>query len=113
MTFSGLALHGFKSLMVFAEVVLVRISTACAAGVALAIAGALAAAILETIGCAAPNWFFFGMGILGLIFLQTGALTLMALMLTGIVRCRPVTTAIAYGDLVDEVVGTSKQPIPS
>jgi hypothetical protein len=35
---------------------------------------------------ATPGWFSVALGILLLVFLQTGALTLMTLMLTGVVR---------------------------
>ena len=43
------------------------------------------------------------MGIMLLVFMQTGTLTLMTLMLSGVVRSGSVAT-IAYRDFVDEVV---------
>jgi len=86
MNFVGLALHGFRALMVFAEDVLVRVGIICAF-VALFTVGASAAAIaLKLAGFATPGWFSVALGILLLVFLQTGALTLMTLMLTGVVR---------------------------
>ena len=107
MNFVGLALHGFKALMVFAEDVLVRVGIACALIAALSVCGALAAVVLKLLGFSTPGWFSVALGILVLMFLQTGALALMTLMLTGVVRGGSVTTAIAYHDFVDQVFSTS------
>lgn len=86
MNFVGLALHGFRALMVFAEDVLVRVGIVCAlVAVATVIASAVAIG-LKLAGFATPGWFSVALGILLLVFLQTGALTLMTLMLTGVVR---------------------------
>ena len=86
MNFVGLALHGFKGLMVFAEDVLVRVGIACALVAFLAVLGGIAAVVLKIAGFATPGWFSVALGILLLVFLQTGALTLMTLMLTGVVK---------------------------
>jgi hypothetical protein len=104
MNFVGLALHGFKALMVFAEDVLVRVGIACTAIAIFAVGGATAAIILKLIGVSTPGWFSIALGILVLMFLQTGALALMTLMLTGVVRGGTVTTAIAYHDFVEQVI---------
>lgn len=109
MKFVGLALHGFKGLMVFAEDVLVRVGTACALIATLSVIGAVAAVILKLIGFSTPGWFSVALGILVLMFLQTGALALMTLMLTGVVRGGTVTTAIAYHDFIELVIETSKR----
>jgi len=86
MNFVGLALHGFRALMVFAEDVLVRVGIICAfVAVATVIASTVAIG-LKLAGFATPGWFSVALGILLLVFLQTGALTLMTLMLTGVVR---------------------------
>jgi polyisoprenyl-phosphate glycosyltransferase len=103
MNFVGLALHGFKALMVFAEDVLVRVGIACAAIAVLAVGGAAAAIVLKLIGFSTPGWFSIALGILVLMFLQTGALALMTLMLTGVVRGGTVTTAIAYHDFIEQI----------
>lgn len=86
MNFVGLALHGFKGLMVFSEDVLVRVGIACAFVAVLAVTGGGAAVALKLLGFATPGWFSVALGILFLVFLQTGALTLMTLMLTGVVK---------------------------
>jgi len=111
MNFVGLALHGFKGLMVFAEDVLVRVGMACAGIAALSILGATAAIILKLIGFSTPGWFSIVLGILVLMFLQTGALALMTLMLTGVVRGGTVTTAIAYREFIESVWETDKTSV--
>jgi len=102
MNFVGLALHGFKGLMVFAEDVLVRVGIACTVVAMLSVAGSVIAVALKLLGYATPGWFSVALGILVLVFLQTGALTLMTLMLTGVVRGGLVTN-VAYRDFVDTV----------
>lgn len=86
MNFVGLALHGFKGLMVFAEDVLVRVGIACTLIAVISILLGSAAILLKLFGFATPGWFSVALGILFLVFLQTGALTLMTLMLTGVVK---------------------------
>ena len=86
MNFVGLALHGFRALMVFAEDVLVRVGIICAFVAWITIIASLVAIGLKLAGFATPGWFSVALGILLLMFLQTGALTLMTLMLTGVVR---------------------------
>jgi glycosyltransferase involved in cell wall biosynthesis len=106
MNFVGLALHGFKGLMVFAEDVLVRVGIACSLVAALSIIGSVIAIALKLFGFATPGWFSVALGILLLVFLQTGALTLMTLMLTGVVKGGTVTTA-DYKEFIDTVIHAS------
>jgi glycosyltransferase involved in cell wall biosynthesis len=103
MNFVGLALHGFRALMVFAEDVLVRVGIACSLVAALSILGGAAAVILKLLGIATPGWFSVAIGILFLVFLQTGTLTLVTLMLTGIVRGGSVV-AVDYQEFIDVVL---------
>jgi hypothetical protein len=86
MNFTGLALHGFRAVMIFAEDVLVRVGIVCAIVAAFAIGASLVATVLKIIGFATPGWFSVSIGILLIVFLQTGALTLVALMLSGVVK---------------------------
>lgn len=104
MNFVGLALHGFRALMVFAEDVLVRVGIACTLVAGLSVLGSLLALFLKAIGFATPGWFSLVMGILLLVFLQTAALTLIVLMLSGMVRNGGVLGAGAYRDFIAEVV---------
>lgn len=86
MNFVGLILHGFKGLMVFAEDVLVRVGIACAIIAAFSVIAVIAAIALKIFAIVTPGWFSIVLGILGIVFLQTGALTLMTLMLTGVIK---------------------------
>lgn len=107
MNFVGLALHGFKGLMIFAEDVMVRVGIACAGVAALSLLGVTAAIALKAIGYATPGWFSVALGLLLLVFLQTGAIALMTLMLTGITRNNTVLP-LDYRLLVDKVTTTSR-----
>jgi glycosyltransferase involved in cell wall biosynthesis len=86
MNFTGLALHGFRAVMIFAEDVLVRVGIVSALVAVLSITAGLIATVLKVIGFATPGWFSVSIGILLIVFLQTGALTLVALMLGGVMR---------------------------
>jgi hypothetical protein len=101
MSFVGLALHGFKGLMVFAEDVLVRAGIACVVISVFSVVGIIAAIILKSFGVATPGWFSVALGILVLMLLQTGALALMTLMLTGVVRGGTVTSSVAYREFIE------------
>jgi hypothetical protein len=103
MNFVSLALHGFRALMVFAEDVLVRVGIACAAVAALSVVGMATAIVLKLVGFATPGWFSVALGIMLLIFMQTGTLVLVTLMLTGVVRSGSVTS-VAWRDFVAHVL---------
>ncbi|MEL7527857.1 MAG: glycosyltransferase [Pseudomonadota bacterium] len=104
MNFVSLALHGFKGMMVFAEDVLVRVGIASAIVAILSVAGGMSAILLKTIGYSTPGWFSVAFGILVLMFMQTGVLALMTLMLTGVVRSGTVTSELAYQDFIEEIL---------
>jgi len=108
MNFSSLVLHGVRAFMVFAEDVLVRVSTTCAAVAVLSFLAIAATVLLKTTGMATPGWFSVTLGILLLALLQTGTLAFMTLMLTGIAR-NANTFAINYRDLVDEIISTPRR----
>jgi hypothetical protein len=59
---------------------------------------------LKLVGFATPGWFSVALGVLIIIFLQTGALALMTLILTGIVRSDKTAGTIEYDDFIDVVV---------
>jgi hypothetical protein len=86
MNFVTLTLHGFRALMVFTEDVLVRVSLACVLIAALSVVMALIAVGLKLTGYSSPGWFSVTLGVLVLIFLQTGTISLMTLLLTGVSR---------------------------
>ncbi len=103
MNFVGLVLHGFKALMVFAEDVLVRVGIVCALIASLSVVMSIAAVTLKIIGISTPGWFSVALGILILMFLQTGALALMTLMLTGVVRGGSVSALLSYREFIEYV----------
>ena len=105
MNFVGLALHGFRGLMIFAEDVLVRVGMVCALIALLSVLGGAAAVVLKVLGFATPGWFSVALGILLLVFLQTGTLTLMTLMLTGVVKGSTVAS-VDYRAFVQTVETT-------
>jgi hypothetical protein len=109
MNFVGLALHGFRALMVYAEDVLVRVGILCAAVAVLSVLGMATAVVLKVIGFATPGWFSVALGIMLLIFMQTGTLVLVTLMLTGVVRSGSVTSA-AWRDFVARVLPARPAP---
>ncbi len=106
MSFVSHVLHGFKAVMVFAEDVLVRVGLLCAFVASVSILGAVAAVALKLLGFATPGWFSVALGILVLMFLQTGALALMMLMLTGVVRLGGTRTTSDYRDLIERIERT-------
>jgi hypothetical protein len=83
MNFVGLVLHGFRGMMVFAEDVLVRVGIACTVTALFSVASILVAIVLKAAGVATPGWFSVALGLLILIFMQTGTLALMTLLMTG------------------------------
>lgn len=108
MNFVGLALHGFRALMVFAEDVLVRVGIACSLVAVLTVVGSIVAVGLKLAGFATPGWFSVALGILLLVFLQTGALTLMTLMLTGVVRSGS-PNQVDYRGYIEEVLHAGRR----
>jgi hypothetical protein len=103
MNFTGLVLHGCRALMIFAEDVLLRVCLLCFGVATLSVAGMMATVILKSIGTATPGWFSIALGILLLVLLQTSALTLVTLMLTGIVRGGSFATP-DHAKLIDAVL---------
>jgi polyisoprenyl-phosphate glycosyltransferase len=107
MSFGGLVLHGFRALMVVAEDVLVRVGIACTLVGGLALFAVVLAFALKFVGFSTPGWFSTALGILVLVLLQTAALTLITLMLTGVVRGNP--TPIGYRQFIDKLLPTDDQ----
>lgn len=103
MNFSGLVLHGFRALMVFAEDVLVRTGITCFSIAVFSLLAISLTVLLKTAGLATPGWFSVALGILLIVLLQTGALTLMSLMLTGVLRGGRLI-ALDYKQLIDKAL---------
>jgi len=109
MNFVGLALHGFRGVMVFAEDVLVRVGIASAVMGTLAVVGGVISVALKLLGFATPGWFSVVLGIFLIVFLQTGSLALMSLMLTGVSKSA-VPAEAAYELFVESVEHTGSAP---
>jgi len=86
MNFVGLVLHGFKGLMVFAEDVFVRVGIFCAVIAIISLLLMPIPLVLKLMGLATPGWSSVLIGVLLLIFIQTGTLTLLTLLLTGLTK---------------------------
>ena len=102
MNFVSLVLHGFKGVMVFSEQVLIRMGGASlivAIGSAIMI---LFAVVLKLIDAASPGWFSTVIGSTIAIFLQTGVLTLITLMITGLLRISTLNQ-IDFKSFIEEV----------
>jgi hypothetical protein len=90
MNFFGLVLHGFRGLMVFVEDVLVRAGILFFSIAALAVVFIFVAFLVRFLGEPASEWLSIVFGIIFLVFLQTGSLTLMMLILAGVSRGQSV-----------------------
>jgi len=108
MSFVGLVLHGLKGLMVFVEDVLVRVGVVCSVVAVFTIIGTLAAIALKLIGFSTPGWFSIAVGIMSLMLLQTGAVALITLLLSGIIRSGIVTGSQAHREFIECIISTDK-----
>jgi hypothetical protein len=106
MNIVSLALHGFRSMMVFAEDVLVRVAISCALLAALSTPLLGIAAILKITGHATPGWFTAATGSLILIVMQAGIMPFVTLLLSGFVRNSLPITRAEPEQLIDHVEKT-------
>lgn len=109
MNFVSLALHGLRSIMVFAEDVLVRVGLLSIAVAGLSLLMLAAAVLLKVVGFATPGWFSTAVGILLLIVLQSGILTFVTLMVSGLVKSTPPMTRAQVDQLIVEIECTSSE----
>jgi hypothetical protein len=86
MNFVGLALHGFRALMIFAEDVLVRVGIGSTFLAGFTLLAGLLVIVMKVVGAASPGWFSIALGILGVTFLQVGSLAFLALMCLMLIR---------------------------
>lgn len=100
MNLVSLTLHGLRSIMVFAEMVLVRITLFCAAAASIIIAAIVTMVVLKLTGLAIPGWFSTVGGILLLLLLQIGLVTLLVLLSAGDLRSSSVAHN-NYQDFID------------
>jgi hypothetical protein len=86
MNFISLSLHGLRSMMVFAEDVLVRVGLFCTFTVLLVFVCFMVLAGMKFVGLAIPGWFSIGSGILVSILMEAAILTFVSLMISGSMR---------------------------
>ncbi len=96
-------------MMVFAEDVLVRVGIACGLVASMSLLMILAAVALKAAGIATPGWFSVALGLLVLIFIQTGTLVLLTLLMTGNLKANQSDPTSQNLALIKEVVYTSKR----
>ena len=83
MSFINLALHGIRAVAVFGDAVLTRMAFVCACSALGSIVVFSAAIMLKLVGLATPGWLTFVTGFAVMVFLQTGVLTLITLLMEG------------------------------
>ena len=102
MNFASLVLHGFRGLMVFAEDVLLRVGIASAVVACVSVIAGVTAVFLKVNGFATPGWFSVALAVSFIVFLQTGAITLISLISTGAMRGASAVVA-DYRDFIDKI----------
>lgn len=112
MNLTSLVLHGLRSIMVFAEDVLVRVGLACAALGISATALLLTSFVLKSLGFATPGWASTVWGLLVLIVMQAGGLTFTTLMISGLIRSAPPITQTTLEHLIDHIERTPDLAAP-
>ncbi len=106
MNFTGLALHGFRAITVFAEDVMVRLGAFCAFVGAMSIVGIIASIALKVAGMTSPGWFSVALALLTIMLIQTGALALISLFVTG--RSNNLL-AVQYSRMIDVVMPVDRE----
>jgi glycosyltransferase involved in cell wall biosynthesis len=104
MNLISLMIHGLRGLMVFAEDVLLRVGLACALIALLAILAGMLVLGLKFFEISIPGWGSLSIGILFLILMQTAALALMTLLITGLAKSLSRVNNNPYLEHISDVV---------
>lgn len=107
MNFISLALHGLRSMMVFADDVLIRVGSFCMLLAALSIILLVVPVALKVSGFATPGWFTAATGLLILILMQAGILTFVLLMISGLTRSALPISEAALKQIIDHIEKTA------
>ncbi len=83
MSLIKLILHGVRAVAVFGDAVLTRMTVVCACSALLSVMIFGVAVTLKLTGIATPGWLTFVTGFAVMVFLQTGILTLITLLMGG------------------------------
>jgi len=103
MNMVSLLLHGLRSIMVFAESVLVRITAFSAVCAGLIIVAMITMILFKLTGLAIPGWFSTLGGILLLLLFQVAIMALLVLLLAGSLRSQSVEP-INHSEFIEEVI---------
>lgn len=106
LNFVGLALHGIRSMMVFAEDILVRTGMFCVGLTILSAILIAVAGLMKLAGYASPGWFTTVVGVLLILVMQSGILTFVTLMMSGVIRSSASAEQSNQRNLIDRVVTT-------
>ncbi len=102
MNLVSLTLHGLRSIMVFSETVLVRITLFCALFATIIVSTMIIMVIIKLAGLAIPGWFSTVGGILILLLLQVAIMSLVVLLSAGNIRSN-INNANDYHCLIDGI----------
>jgi hypothetical protein len=106
LNFVGLSLHGIRSMMVFAEDILVRTGMFCVGLTILSAVLIAVAGLMKLAGYASPGWFTTVVGVLMILVMQSGVLTFVTLMMSGVIRSSASAEQSSQRNLIDRVVTT-------
>lgn len=106
MNMVSLLLHGLRSVMVFAESVLVRITMFSIAFASLIITAMIVMILFKLSGLAIPGWFSTVGGILLLLLFQVAIMALLVLLLAGNLRSHSADS-LKHDELIDEVINVN------
>ncbi len=103
MNLVSLTLHGIRSIMVFAESVLVRITLFCAAFAGLIFLAMAVMVIAKIAGFTILGWYSTISGILLLLLFQVAIMALLVLLLAGNMRSKPIET-MDHNEFIEQVI---------
>jgi hypothetical protein len=110
MNFVSLVLHGLRAVMVFGEAVVTRMAVVCALMAGLTSISIVMAVLLKLIGMATPGWVTSVTGFSLSLFLQTGILAMITLLMNGAGRVEPPATLAERARATIEAVERTPAP---
>lgn len=110
MNLASLMLHGLRSIMVFADEVLIRVGMLSIIICGCAIALLALPVVLKLMGFASPGWFSVASGILVLIVMQAGGLTFATLMVSQSMRSTPPISQSQLDLLIERIEKAERPP---
>ena len=103
MNLVNLVLHGIRSIMVFSDEVIVRITLMCFAVAAGVFAGLMVMIAMKVAGATIPGWYSTGSGLLMLLLFQLGSMAVLILLSADRLRGK-FTKGIMFNSVVSDVI---------